>query len=120
MDNHRNDGMLPYTDEDNDLLLQQFFSAAASQQLADDGFSQRVMRRLPQRTNWYTRLWTLGCIAVFAVLFIVLRGWEVLAVQLEVLLRTLPTESFTINPLMLAGVFLGLLLVGAGEAVSRA
>lgn len=105
--------------EDNELLLQQFFSEAARQQVADDGFTERVMRSLPRRTNWFARLWTLGCVMVFVVLFIVLRGWELLAVQLEVLVRTLPTESFTVNPIMLLTILMSLLLVGAGEAVSR-
>ena len=106
--------------EDNDLLLQQFFSAATQQQIADDGFTERVMRRLPTRINWFVRLWTWFCITAFIVLFVMFRGWELLAVHLEVMLRTLAAESFSINPLMLAAVLFGLLFVGAGEAISRA
>ena len=62
-------------------------------------------------------MWTLTCVAVFAVLFVVLRGWELLAVQLEVLLRTVSVESLTINPMMLATVLFGLLFVGVGEVI---
>lgn len=104
--------------EDNDMLLRQFFSEAAQQTIADNGFTERVMRRLPSRINWFNRLWTAFCIVVFAVLFVVLHGWELLVVQLEVLVRTLSVTTFTINPLMLAAVLFGLLLVGVGEVIS--
>ena len=104
--------------EDNDSLLQQFFSEAASQQIADDGFTERVMQRLPSRMNWFVRIWNTVCIGLFAVLFIVFRGWELLAVQLEVMLRTMSTHSFSINLLMLFSVIFGLLFVGVGEVIS--
>ena len=106
-----------------DLLLQQFFGEAARQQVADNGFTQRVMQRLPKRAkrvDWFSRLWTAGCIAVFVVLFVVFRGWELLAVHFEVLLRTLLAQSFSVDLSMLAAVLFGLLFVGVGEAVSRA
>ena len=105
--------------EDNDLLLQQFFSDAARQQIADNGFTERVMQRLPSRINWFNRLWTMFCIVVFAVLFVVCHGWELLSVQLEVLLRTWTLESVSFNPLMLATVVFGLLFVGVGEVVLK-
>ncbi len=108
---------------DNDeRLLQQFFSEAAHQQVEDNGFTERVMRQLPahQRDSikWFNRLWTLFCITVFAVLFIVFRGWEMLAVQLETMLRTLSVQSFCVNLLMLAVILFGLLFVGVGEVIS--
>ena len=108
---------------DNDRLLQQFFSEAASQQIADNGFTERVMQSLPvadQRSwlNRFSRLWTWFCIAVFVVLFIVCRGWELLAVQFEVMLRTMATQSFSINLMMLFSVVFGLLFVGVGEVIS--
>ena len=109
--------------EDNEKLLQQFFSDAARQQIADDGFTERVMSKISQPSlslQRFNRLWTWFCIAVFVVLFVVSRGWELLAVHFEVMLRTLFAESFSINPLMLATVLFGLLFVGVGEAVSRA
>ena len=97
--------------EDNELLLKQFFSSAAQQQIADEGFTARVMQRLPQRERLVFNL------AVFIAVFIALRGWELLAIHLEVMLRTLPTESVNINPLMLATILFGLLFVGVGEVV---
>lgn len=103
-----------------DLLLQQFFGEAARQPVADNGFTQRVMQRLPQRADWFSRLWTAGCIAVFVVLFVVFRGWELLAVHFEGVLRTLLAQSFSVSLGMLATILFGLLFVGAGEAISRA
>ena len=105
--------------EDNDRLLQQFFSEAASQQIADNGFTERVMQRLPSRMNWFVRIWNTVCIALFAVLFVVFRGWDLLAVQLEVMLRTLSTHSFSINLLMVFTIVFGLLFVGVGEMIYK-
>ncbi|MBR1505281.1 MAG: DUF5056 domain-containing protein [Prevotella sp.] len=120
--------------EDNERLLQQFFSEAAQDQIADNGFTERVMQQLAQQqqlahqsshstapsrlTVWFTRLWTPFCIAVFVVLFVVFRGWETLAVQLEVMLRTIAVQPFSINLTMLFSVVFGLLFVGVGEILT--
>ena len=109
---------------DNDeRLLQQFFSEAANQKIEDNGFTERVMRRLPvaSQRSWlsrFSKLWTMFCVAVFAILFVVFHGWELLAVQFEVMLRTMATQSFSINLMMLFSVVFGLLLVGTGEVIS--
>ena len=105
--------------EDNDSLLQQFFSEAASQQIADNGFTERVMQRLPSRMNWFVRIWNTVCIVLFAVLFVVFRGWDLLAVQLEVMLRTMSTHSFSVNLLMVFTIVFGLLFVGVGEVIYK-
>ena len=100
-------------------LLQQFFSEAASQQIDDNGFTERVMQRLASpNVQRVSRLWTWFCIAVFVVLFVACRGWELLAVQFEVMLRTMATQSLSINLLMLFTVVFGLLFVGVGEVIS--
>ncbi len=131
--------------DDKDLLLQQVFSEAAQQQIADNGFTERVMQHLPktaeqvsqeplqvlqnqtaceaQKASLATmrrinRLWTVASVAVFAALFIVFRGWEMLAIQFEVMVRTLSVESFSINPLMLFVILFGLLFVGVGEVIT--
>ena len=108
-------------------LLQQFFSDAAHQKVEDDGFTERVMKRLETegrlqasviRLHTITRLWTVFCISVFVILFVVFRGWELLAVHLEVMLRTMAAQSFSINLMMLFSVVFGLLFVGTGEIIS--
>lgn len=106
------------TEDNNDLLLQQLFSEAAQQEIEDRGFTERVMQRLPLRINWFIRLWTVFCIVTALVLFTLLHGWELLAVQLEVLLRTLPTEPIGSNLAMLVTILLGLLAVSASEVIS--
>ena len=105
--------------DDNDRLLQQFFSEAASQQIEDNGFTERVMQRLPSRMNWFVRIWNTVCIVLFAVLFVVFRGWDLLAVQLEVMLRTMSTHSFSVNLLMVFTIVFGLLFVGVGEVALK-
>ena len=105
-------------------LLQQFFSEAANQKIEDNGFTERVMQSLPvaSQRSWLSRfscLWTWFCISVFIVLFVVFHGWELLAVQFEVMLRTMAaTESISINLLMIFSVVFGLLFVGTGEIIS--
>ena len=104
---------------DNDeRLLQQFFSEAANQKIEDNGFTDRVIRQLPERKSRFVFLWNIACVAVFLVLFVVFRGWDLLAVHFEVMLRTLSSESFSINLLMMAVVLFGLLFVGVGEVIS--
>jgi hypothetical protein len=113
--------------EDNERLLQQFFNDAARQQIDDNGFTDRVMQRIEAegklqtsnvRLRTFNRLWNVFCITTFVVLFIVFRGWELLAVHFEVMLRTLAAQSFSINLMMIFSVVFGLLLVGAGEVIS--
>ena len=112
---------------DNDeRMLQQFFSEAANQKIEDNGFTERVMQQLAssnvQRSSFnvqrFSKLWTIFCVSVFAVLFVAFHGWELLAVQFEVMLRTMATQSFSINLMMLFSVVFGLLLVGTGEVIS--
>lgn len=59
----------------NDKILRNFF-AESKQEIADNGFSHRVMRHLPDRSYRLARLWTAFVMAVAAVLFIWLGGLE--------------------------------------------
>jgi len=84
--------------ENDNILLEQFFKEAAMPPLEDDGFSGRVMQRLPRRSNWLVHLWTLFCVGVAMAIFIQTQGWKALAsyamlflTHVEVLVRTLPT-----------------------------
>ena len=110
--------------DDNDILLKQFFQEASQQQIADNGFTERVMLHLPQHSllaahrRWLIRLWTMFCIVVFAILFVLFDGWTLLAIQLEVLVRTMAVQTISINLLMVATILFGLLFVGVGEVIS--
>ena len=61
---------------------------------------------------------TFVVLAVALLLFILFHGWELLAVQLEVLLRTLPTEPLSGRLVMAVTIFIGLLIAGASEFIS--
>ncbi len=59
--------------ENDDKLLEGFF-AEERQEVADNGFTRRVMRSLPRRNNRLARLWTAGSFTLAAVLFVLLDG----------------------------------------------
>lgn len=63
------------TEIDNDKLLKDFF-AENKREIADNGFSRRVMHHLPDRSNRLARLWTVSVMAVGATLFVTLGGLE--------------------------------------------
>lgn len=64
------------TETTDNQLLEQFFSEARQQTMADDGFTERVVQRLPDRAIRQSRYWTACCVAIGVVLFIVFKGWE--------------------------------------------
>ena len=61
--------------ENNDKLLENFF-AENRQEVADNGFSRRVMHRLPNRNSRLARLWTAGGFTLAAVLFVLMDGLQ--------------------------------------------
>ena len=100
------------TDKDN-IMLEEFFKQAAQQQIEDKGFTERVMKNLPDRKLELLRkmscVWTLFCIAIAAGLFFLLGGWQIvqglligglrmMLGWLEVLMVTAPTTEISINP----------------------
>lgn len=57
-------------------LLEQLFKPVAQMQIADNGFTERVVSKLPQHnTLRLSRLWTVFCVVVAVALFVLLRGW---------------------------------------------
>lgn len=70
---------IPPSPHEDEALLRQFFAVhQAKAPLADHGFSQRVMQRLPRRAPLWTRLWSPCCMLLSIVLFIHLRGFELI------------------------------------------
>ena len=63
------------TEIDNDKLLRDFF-AENKQEIADNGFSRRVMHHLPDRNNRLARIWSAFVMTVAAALFVWLGGLE--------------------------------------------
>ena len=78
------------TDKDN-MMIEEFFKQAARQQIEDNGFTERVMRNLPDRklevVRKLSQLWTLFCMAVAGVLFFMLGGWQVVTALFYATLR---------------------------------
>ncbi len=60
------------TEIDNDKLLRDFF-AENKQEIADNGFSRRVMHHLPDRSNRLARIWSAFVMTVAAALFCMVR-----------------------------------------------
>ena len=99
------------TDKEN-RMIEDFFKQAAQQQIEDNGFTERVMKNLPDRkldvARRLSQLWTLFCLVVAGVLFFVFGGWQVvtglfyasLRVMLgwlEVQMVTAPTAEIHVN-----------------------
>ena len=72
--------------ENNDKLLEQFF-ADNRKEIADNGFSRRVMHSLPSHSRRLSQIWTIFCFTLALVLFVSFNG-------LQLILGTL-RETFT-------------------------
>ena len=77
-----NDNLMKQTQQplhDDETQIRRFFEAhRAAAPLEDNGFSQRIMQRLPRRIPLWARLWSPCCILLSIVLFIHLRGFELI------------------------------------------
>ncbi|MBR6188989.1 MAG: DUF5056 domain-containing protein [Prevotella sp.] len=91
---------------DDDLLLEQFFQAARAEQVPDNGFTHRVMTRLPEHQLLLSRLWTAACIIVGLVVFTLIGGWNIIVAGIIGVLTTMPTTSSQLLHLMLCGIVL--------------
>lgn len=63
---------------DKDELVGRFLREN-KKEVDDFGFSRRVMRRLPRRSMWAVRLWTVFCTAVAVALFFLYDGFGMIA-----------------------------------------
>ena len=90
------------TDKDN-MMIEEFFKQDARQQIEDNGFTERVMKNLPDRkldvARRLSQLWTLFCIVVAGVLFFMFGGWQVVTglyyASLRVMLGWLEVQMVT-------------------------
>ena len=96
-------------------LLQQFFQAARQTELPDNGFTERVMQQLPSSSRssslLKSRLWTVSCIVIAVTLFVLLRGWQLVAYCLMMMLNTPPTNQQLLT-MLFSLVVAGMLIVG--------
>lgn len=75
--------------ENDDKLIISFF-AANRQEIADNGFTRGVMRRLPDRTHRISQMWVTFCFTLALVLFFVLNGLQLV---LDTLRETFMTAA---------------------------
>jgi hypothetical protein len=108
------------TDKEN-VMIEDFFKQAAQQQIEDNGFTERVMRSLPDRKGQMVRrlsqLWTLFCIAVAGVLFFLFGGWQVVTglffASLKVIFGWLEVQMVTATTTEIPVNLWAILLLGA-------
>jgi hypothetical protein len=106
------------TEIDNDKLLKDFF-AENKREIADNGFSRRVMHHLPDRSNRLARLWTVFVMAVGATLFVTLGGleavWETLK---DVLIGMINHGATSLDPKSIIIATVVLLFMAGRKVVS--
>ena len=95
--------------ENDDRLIEQFL-APGRREIADNGFTRRVLNRLPDRRERLARLWTFTGFTLALVLFIALDGIELSWNSLRETLTTAVEQSMATNidpkSLVIAGVVL--------------
>lgn len=90
------------TDNRDDILIKKFFEENITE-IEDNGFSRRVMRRLPGRASRTNRIWTALCAMAGIAVFIIFRGWEYLTTYFyDVTADIFTMEVQQINPVTLA------------------
>ena len=104
---------------DDDLLLEQFFQSAREQEIADRGFTQRVMRQLPGRSLQLSHWWTALCLAVGLVLFVAFKGWQPLLVNTISLLHNIVVDVKPIPLFVTIGIFCSLTLLDLAHRMER-
>ena len=98
-------------------LLEQVFGPARQMTVADNGFSDRVMEKIPRHdAKRLSRLWTVFCIAVAAALFIVFGGIQLVSNGLLMLLKA-PMSRDSLLMLTLSAVVVWLMAIF--EVLSR-
>lgn len=103
------------TDHD-ELLLEQFFQQARDTQLPDGGFARRVMNRLPERSLRLSRLWTVFCLALIALLFTVGGAWKLLLADVLTYFHTATMPAILVQAIVCAAVLTALTVA---EVTSR-
>lgn len=75
-------------DSKDEIMISNFFEQASKMEIEDDGFSQRVIKKISPRPNWAYRLWTAACIVGIVAYAIAMKVPQLVMVYLEVAVRT--------------------------------
>lgn len=106
--------------DNNDKLLRDFFQEN-KQEIADKGFSRRVMHHLPDHRNRLSRIWTALMMLIGTVLFIGLGGLEAVWNTLrEVFISMLQQQATQLDPKSLIIATVVLLFLGTKKLISMA
>lgn len=99
--------------ESDHRLVNRFFEKY-SQPLEDQGFSEKVMRHLPDRIFWLNRVWSVLCTLVGIAIFILVKGWQSLVEVFQALLmENLKVVSSMLSHLDFSWQTLLMVLVGS-------
>lgn len=101
--------------QDNDQRLAQFFKPAAQQELPDNGFSRKVMRRLPDDTPRLAHLVTIVGVAAMVTLVWGMGLWESVVPNLKALFVTYYTQNDPVSIVLAMLLF----LIAATAALSK-
>lgn len=105
------------TDNRDDVLVRRFFEENRME-MPDNGFSRRVMRRLPDRAVRINRIWTAACFAAGILLFVRNKGLTVLSECLKDALGNVVFQDFLLqNPLLLVFSLIVVVLTGCYSLV---
>lgn len=94
--------------ENDDKLLKDFFDENR-QEIEDNGFSRRVLHRLPGHSRRLSQIWTTFCFTLALVLFVALDGLQlVLGTLRETFTSTVENSATQLDPksLIVAGIVL--------------
>lgn len=95
--------------ENDDQLIKSFL-LAGKREIADNGFSRRVIRRLPERAKWLSDILSVTCAILCCLLFYVFNGFgiiygaicEIIASQSFHLTEDINFQSLIIGAVVLA------------------
>lgn len=105
---------------DNDKLLKDFF-AENKREIADDGFTRRVMHHLPDRSDRLIQIWTAFVMILSIILFIALDGVEAMRETLkEVVFGMINQGGVNIDPISFIIAAIVLLFFGTRKVCSLA
>ncbi|MDD7258357.1 MAG: DUF5056 domain-containing protein [Prevotellaceae bacterium] len=89
------------------------------QDIKDNGFSRRVMSRLPRSANKLNRIWTVFCIAMGVAFLVYSKAWTILSGNMRGIWTDIITSDslFNNNPIMIYYSLLVLAFMGGYQWV---
>lgn len=107
-------------ESNDDKLLRDFF-AREKNEIADNGFSRRVMRRLPSRVNRLAQIWAVFVSLVALTLFFAFDGLQaVISTLRDVFVSMVQSGAANIDPKSLIIAAVVLVFLGVRKAWSLA